>query len=164
MPRGRKKKVDSMGLGADNVVESGIGPVDVHVGARIGARRRLLQLSQKELADRLGITFQQVQKYEKGVNRIGAGRLYSIAAILGVDINYFYSDISADSFVQLPEYATTPRGGFFHEDQINTQFDSMNGAEATLLLKAFYSLPPRARNALLVMLTSLRDKSDEDDV
>jgi transcriptional regulator with XRE-family HTH domain len=158
MPRGRKPKSETMN--ADGIVESGMGPIDVHVGARISARRKLLQLSQKELADRLGITFQQVQKYEKGVNRIGAGRLYSIATILGVDINYFYSDVDADSYMQLPEYNKEYGVGFLHEDVSEPQFDPLDGAEATMLLKAFYALPARSRTALLVMLTSLRDKDE----
>ena len=89
MPRGRKK-MNSEIQSDDMVIESGLGPVDAYVGSRICARRRLLQLSQKQMAERLGVTFQQVQKYEKGVNRIGAGRLYSIAKILGVSISYFF--------------------------------------------------------------------------
>ena len=161
MPRGRKKKTDA--LVGDNVVESGIGPVDVHVGSRIGARRKLLQLSQKELAEKLGITFQQVQKYEKGVNRIGAGRLYSIATILGVDIDYFYGDMDAESYARLPEYNSVAGTGFLQEDQIESQFDPIDGAEATMLLKAFYALPPKARTSLLIMLTSLREKEDNND-
>lgn len=159
MPRGRKKKIEL--TGGDNVIDSGIGPIDVHVGARIGARRKLLQLSQKELADRLGITFQQVQKYEKGVNRIGAGRLYSIANILGVDISYFYDDVDRDSYTQHSELNGFYGGGFLQEDATEQQFDPLNGAEATMLLKAFYALPPKARASLLVLLTSLRDKEDE---
>lgn len=158
MPRGRKKKSEMMGI--DGAVESGIGPVDVHVGARIGARRKLLQLSQKELAERLGITFQQVQKYEKGVNRIGAGRLYSIASILGVDISYFYSDLDSTSFSLLNEEDAPSGIGFLQEDVVEQQFNPMSGAEATVLLKAFYALPPKARSALLVMLTNLKDKED----
>jgi len=158
MPRGRKKKSEM--INSDGIIESGIGPIDVHVGARISARRRLLQLSQKELAERLGITFQQVQKYEKGMNRIGAGRLYSIANILGVDINYFYSDVENDSYSQLSEYSKGYGVGFLQEDVIEQQFDPLSGAEATMLLKAYYALPARARNALLVMLTSLRDREN----
>jgi len=160
MPRGRKKKSEL--VSADGVVESGIGPVDVHVGARIGARRKLLQLSQKELAERLGITFQQVQKYEKGVNRIGAGRLYSIASILGVDVSYFYSDLDSTSFSMLAENDTPFGIGFLQEDVVEQQFNPMSGAEATVLLKAFYALPPKARKALLIMLTNLKDKEDID--
>ena len=79
MPRGRKKKSEL--IGEEFVNDSSIGPIDMHVGARICARRKLLQLSQKQMAEKLGITFQQIQKYEKGVNRIGAGRLYTIAMI-----------------------------------------------------------------------------------
>lgn len=158
MPRGRKRKVDT--LTGENVVESGIGPIDVHVGSRIGARRKLLQLSQKELADRLGITFQQVQKYEKGVNRIGAGRLYSIANILGVSIDYFYEDMDAESYAKLPEYNPMAGAGFLQEDQIEAQFDPIDGAEATMLLKAFYALPAKARTSLLIMLTSLRERDE----
>ena len=158
MPRGRKKKSETAFV--DGAVESGIGPIDVHVGSRICARRKLLQLSQKELAERLGITFQQVQKYEKGVNRIGAGRLYSIAAILGVDVSYFYSDLDATSFACLGENGMPNGLGFLQEDVIEQQFNPMSGAEATILLKAFYSLPIKARNALLIMLTNLKDKED----
>jgi len=159
MPRGRKRKIDF--VGSEAVIESGIGPIDVHVGARIAARRKLLQLSQKELADKLGITFQQVQKYEKGVNRIGAGRLYSIANILGVDINYFYDDVDTKSYTQQSNFDGFYGVGFFQEDAIEQQFDPFNGAEATMLLKAFYSLPAKARASLLVLLTSLRDKEEE---
>lgn len=159
MPRGRKKKVDL--VGNEVVADSGIGPIDVHVGARIGARRKLLQLSQKELAEKLGITFQQVQKYEKGVNRIGAGRLYSIASILGVDINYFYDDVDSESYTQQADFGNFYGVGFLQEDATEQQFDPLNGAEATMLLKAFYALPPKARTSLLVLLTSLRDKEDD---
>jgi transcriptional regulator with XRE-family HTH domain len=160
MPRGRKRKSDI--LAGEAVSESGIGPVDVHVGSRIAARRKLLQLSQTELADKLGITFQQVQKYEKGVNRIGAGRLFSIASILGVDINYFYSDIEANAYSQLFDFNQNLNVGFLQEDITDQQFDPINGAEATMLLKAFYALPPKARSALLMMLVSLREKYDDE--
>lgn len=161
MPRGRKKKIE-ISAGNDSILESGIGPIDAHVGARIGARRKLLQISQKELADRLGITFQQVQKYEKGVNRIGAGRLYSIATILGVDIDYFYGDVGSESYVPMSDIGNSYGVGYLQEDRIEQRFDPMEGAEATMLLKAFYSLPSKSRSALLVMLTSLREKEKDD--
>jgi transcriptional regulator with XRE-family HTH domain len=64
--------------------------VDRHVGQRIRAQRMLLGLSQTQVADRLDVTFQQVQKYERGVNRVGAGRLNQIATILGVPVTFFY--------------------------------------------------------------------------
>ena len=71
-------------------------PVDAHVGNRVRLRRMLIGMSQERLGELLGLTFQQVQKYEKGVNRIGAGRLYEIAGILGVPIGFFYDDIEGD--------------------------------------------------------------------
>ena len=74
-------------------------PVDAQVGTRVRLRRVLLGMSQERLGESLGLTFQQIQKYEKGVNRIGAGRLYQVAQILGVPISYFYEDVIDDLFV-----------------------------------------------------------------
>ncbi len=68
-------------------------PVDGQVGNRVRLRRMLVGMSQERLGELLGLTFQQVQKYEKGVNRIGAGRLYQVAQILGVSISYFYEGV-----------------------------------------------------------------------
>jgi transcriptional regulator with XRE-family HTH domain len=72
-------------------------PVDVHVGARIRARRLLIGMNQETLADRLGLTFQQVQKYEGGANRVSASRLSRIADILGVDVDYFFIGLDGES-------------------------------------------------------------------
>jgi transcriptional regulator with XRE-family HTH domain len=69
-------------------------PVDAQVGSRVRLRRMLIGMSQERLGELLGLTFQQVQKYEKGVNRIGAGRLFDVARILGVPIDYFYESVS----------------------------------------------------------------------
>jgi transcriptional regulator with XRE-family HTH domain len=67
-------------------------PIDTHVGSRIRLRRNMLGMSQEKLGDSLGITFQQIQKYEKGTNRVGASRLQAIASILGVPVAYFFED------------------------------------------------------------------------
>lgn len=72
--------------------KDGPNPIDIHVGSRIRTRRTMLGFSQDKLAAGLGITFQQVQKYEKGTNRVGASRLQHIAAILNVPISYFFAD------------------------------------------------------------------------
>lgn len=72
-------------------------PVDGQVGTRVRLRRMLVGMSQERLGELLGLTFQQVQKYEKGVNRIGAGRLYQVAQILGVSISYFYEGVVEQS-------------------------------------------------------------------
>ncbi|MBR5598602.1 MAG: helix-turn-helix transcriptional regulator [Alphaproteobacteria bacterium] len=162
MGRGRKRKSET-----DEITDNGIGPVDAFVGARICARRRLLQMSQKQLAEKLGVTFQQVQKYEKGQNRIGAGRLYSIARILGVKINYFFDEVEFDALVKAVEkYPEVENNnmcsiGFFQDGDYEIKFDPIKGGEGTLLLKLYYSLPPKARKGMLMMLNGLRTPRDD---
>lgn len=68
-------------------------PVDVHVGGRVRLRRMLLGMSQEKLGEHLGLTFQQVQKYEKGINRIGASRLFDLSQVLGVPVQFFYEEL-----------------------------------------------------------------------
>jgi len=65
-------------------------PIDKHVGARVRMRRMMISMSQEKLGEKLGITFQQIQKYEKGTNRIGASRLQQIANVLGVPVSFFF--------------------------------------------------------------------------
>jgi transcriptional regulator with XRE-family HTH domain len=69
-------------------------PIDVHVGRRLRLRRTLLGMSQERLAQLLGLTFQQIQKYERGVNRIGSSRLYELSQILDVPISFFFDDMA----------------------------------------------------------------------
>jgi len=78
-------------------------PIDVHVGARIRMRRLLLGMNQETLANALGLTFQQVQKYEGGANRVSASRLSAMADILGVPISYFFGDLRPDNAELSPE-------------------------------------------------------------
>lgn len=77
-------------------------PIDRHVGGRIRLRRTMLGLSQEKLAEELGITFQQVQKYEKGMNRVGASRLWDLAQVLGVPVDFFYMDMDESSRKKSP--------------------------------------------------------------
>src|SRR5215207_6222318 len=67
-------------------------PTDIHVGSRVRLRRMMLGMSQEKLGEHLGITFQQIQKYEKGTNRIGASRLQHIARVLSVPVSFFFED------------------------------------------------------------------------
>lgn len=78
-------------------------PIDVHVGARIRMRRLLLGMNQETLANALGLTFQQVQKYEGGANRVSASRLSAMAEILGVPISYFFGDLQQEDADLSPE-------------------------------------------------------------
>ena len=70
--------------------------VDRHVGARIRERRVMLGLTQQQMAELIGVTYQQAHKYEKGINRVAAGRLYNIAQALGVDVSYFFEGLGSD--------------------------------------------------------------------
>ena len=81
-------------------------PVDIHVGGRIRAIRKAAGLSQEKLADHLGISFQQVQKYERGTNRISASKLFEAAGLLGVEISDFFAGLNAAGQV---DGSTTPR-------------------------------------------------------
>jgi transcriptional regulator with XRE-family HTH domain len=71
-------------------------PIDIHVGSRIRLRRTMLGMSQEKLGEALGITFQQIQKYEKGTNRVGASRLQNISTILNVPVSFFFEDAPGD--------------------------------------------------------------------
>lgn len=82
------------------VAKKQANPIDIQVGNRVRIRRMLIGMSQEKLGDMLGLTFQQVQKYEKGVNRIGAGRLFEVARILNVPVDFFYEGVSAAGEVE----------------------------------------------------------------
>jgi len=89
-------------IGDDIVVKKSANQVDALVGKKIRARRTAVDMSQSELGKALGITFQQVQKYESGTNRVGAGRLYDIAKLLGVPVSYFYEGLYQHPDVEEP--------------------------------------------------------------
>ena len=88
-------------------------PVDLHVGSRIRLRRKILGVSQERLADALGLTFQQVQKYERGANRISASKLYEAAEALGVPLNVFFDGLSPTSSPDAPSA--------FHPEQLASE-------------------------------------------
>src|SRR5580658_2657112 len=81
----------------DTVENRSPNPVDLHVGARIRMRRRMNGVSLERLADALGLTFQQVQKYERGANRVSASKLYEIAAALKTPVAYFFDGLASTS-------------------------------------------------------------------
>lgn len=120
-------------------------PIDVHVGNRIRLRRILLGLSQEKLAGLLGLTFQQVQKYERGMNRVGASRLWDIGKVLEVPISFFYEDMNKDVASQSPRMFSIPEGKpiVFAEDKEEFDADPMNRQETIELVKAYYKISNR---------------------
>ena len=118
--------------------------VDAHVGTRVRQRRTLLGMSQEKLADALGLTFQQVQKYERGANRIGAGRLYELSRALDVPVTYFFDELSAEA-----------RGGMAEETSAY-EGDPMSRRETLILVRAYYGIAePPVRRRLLDLMKSL---------
>ncbi len=93
--------------------QDGPHPIDVHVGARVKLRRLILGMSQEALGKSLGLTFQQIQKYEKGVNRIGASRIFELSRLLDVPIQYFYDDYGDAGVVSAPGFAENDVGENF---------------------------------------------------
>lgn len=120
-------------------------PIDVHVGNRIRLRRTLLGLSQEKLASLLGLTFQQVQKYERGMNRVGASRLWDIGKVLEVPINFFYEDMDKSVASQSPRMFSIQNAKpiMLSEDEENFDLDPMHRQETIELVKAYYKIPNR---------------------
>ncbi|MEQ1890180.1 MAG: helix-turn-helix transcriptional regulator [Alphaproteobacteria bacterium] len=131
-------------LEGSSVVKKVSDPVDVHVGGRVRLRRMLIGMSQEKLGDALNLTFQQVQKYEKGANRIGAGRLFRIAQLLGVSVQFFFDDA--------PGGQGPGAMGFAENDTTPMLLDFVNTPEGIHLNRAFASIKDSATRKRLVDL------------
>lgn len=120
-------------------------PIDIHVGNRIRLRRTLLGLSQEKLASLLGLTFQQVQKYEKGMNRVGASRLWDISKVLEAPISFFYEDMDQDVAQQSPRTfsISDEKRLYLAEEGVDFSSDPMLRQETLELVKAYYKIPNR---------------------
>ena len=120
-------------------------PIDVHVGNRIRLRRTLLGLSQEKLASMLGLTFQQVQKYERGMNRVGASRLWDISKVLEAPISFFYEDMDKSVASQSPRMfsVSDADADMLCEDEETFNDDPMQRQETIELVKAYYKIPNR---------------------
>lgn len=114
-------------------------PVDAHVGKRIRHRRWMVGMTQQQLADRVGIKFQQIQKYETGMNRVSASRLWDIADTLGVQISFFFEGLSEGD---------TPSTG---------HADLMADKEALELVRSYYAIPEAQRRRLFDLARVLSD-------
>ncbi|MEY4964501.1 MAG: hypothetical protein RL274_84 [Pseudomonadota bacterium] len=129
------------------VLKKQTNPIDIQVGNRVRIRRMLIGMSQERLGDLLGLTFQQVQKYEKGVNRIGAGRLYEVSRILNVPVDFFYEGVVASG--QEPE-GTPPVMEF------------VSSGEGLQLALAFMKIKDvRVRKRMLDLVKSLAEEESQ---
>ena len=120
-------------------------PVDVHVGKRIRLRRTILHITQQQMAKMLGLTFQQVQKYEKGMNRVGASRLWDISRVLEVPMGFFFEDMDASVAQKSPRMLNASDDGYFMEEERRSlDEDPMKRAETLELVRAYYTIPNRS--------------------
>jgi transcriptional regulator with XRE-family HTH domain len=130
-------------------------PIDVHVGSRIRLRRTLLGMSQERLGEALGLTFQQVQKYERGVNRVGASRLFDLSRVLDVPISFFFDDMP-DGLANTYGVPTTRRPAGFTETHDGFTDDALNRRETLELVRAYYRITdPAVRKRVFELIKSM---------
>jgi transcriptional regulator with XRE-family HTH domain len=129
-------------------------PIDAHVCNRVRLQRMLLGISQEKLGERLGLTFQQIQKYEKGINRIGASRLFDLAHVLGVPVQFFYDDAPVGDL----RVAANSSPGLAEPAADSYIFEFLNSREGLELNKAFVRIrDARARRAILELVRTLAE-------
>ena len=123
-------------------------PIDIHVGSRVRLRRMMTNMSQEKLGEHLGITFQQIQKYEKGTNRIGASRLQSISSVLQVPVSFFFDGAPG------PSGAPSPSG--LEENSSTYMVEFLSSPEGLQLNKAFSRIPDaKVRRRIVELVRSL---------
>lgn len=128
-------------------------PIDIHVGSRVRLRRTMIGMSQEKLGDALGITFQQIQKYEKGANRVGASRLQEISRVLNTPISFFFEDAPG-----------SPGSGEGFQETTSTNYvvDFLSSSDGLQLNKAFVKIEdPKVRRKLVELAKALANESDD---
>ena len=152
----KSKSGSKLGYGHGTGIPS---PVDVHVGARLRVRRTLLGMSQTTLGDAIGLTFQQMQKYEKGANRISASRLFALSGVLDVPIEYFFDDMPT------AVAATSPVvGGGKAKKPPSYELDPMAKRETLQPVRPYYKITdPEIRKRLFEMTKTLGARSSRSD-
>jgi transcriptional regulator with XRE-family HTH domain len=129
-------------------------PIDIHVGSRIRLRRTMLGMSQEKLGESLGITFQQIQKYEKGTNRVGASRLQNISNILTVPVSFFFEDAPGEQ----------PSGsGMAEASSSNYVVDFLSSSEGLQLNRAFVKIgDAKVRRKIVDLVKALAAEADSE--
>lgn len=127
-------------------------PVDIHVGSRVRLRRTMLGMSQEKLGEALGITFQQIQKYEKGSNRIGASRLQRISEVLNVPVSFFFEDVPGGQVTA---------GGLSEPSGSDYVVDFLSTSEGLQLNRAFVKISDaKVRRRIIDLVRSLGDAAE----
>jgi transcriptional regulator with XRE-family HTH domain len=128
-------------------------PMDIHVGSRVRLRRMVIGMSQEKLGEKMGLTFQQIQKYEKGTNRIGASRLFQLSQIMDVPVQFFFEDAPA-------AYANRTHGmpGFAESKTEAFLLDFLNSRDGLELNRAFVKITdPKVRKRVVELVRALSE-------
>jgi transcriptional regulator with XRE-family HTH domain len=139
-----------------SIAKDGPSPIDVHVGSRVRLRRTLLGMSQEKLGEAIGLTFQQVQKYERGMNRISASKLWKLSNVLDVPVSYFFDDIGVD------EEGHLPAGVNIESGTESLALDPMAKRETLELVRAYYKIAdPLVRRRLFELTKAAAGAGDQ---
>lgn len=131
-------------------------PVDTHVGKRLRLRRSMLGMSQDHLGKEIGVTFQQIQKYERGVNRIGSSRLYDFSRILNVPVEYFFEDMNGQPL----EIEGDAKVGFAEKGAEKFKVENLDNKETLSLIKAYYRIEDvQVRKKILSLIKVMGNES-----
>ena len=123
-------------------------PIDVHVGSRVRMRRTLLGMSQEKLGNALGLTFQQIQKYERGANRIGSSRLFKLSRILDVPVSFFFED--------MPDQKGRRTTGLSDSSPASFEADQLSKRETLELVRAYYKITdPKIRKKTFELVKAI---------
>lgn len=129
-------------------------PIDIHVGSRVRMRRMMLGMSQEKLGESLGITFQQIQKYEKGTNRIGASRLQHISTVLSVPVSFFFEDAPG---------TPADAAGMAESKPATYYTEFLSTSEGIQLNKAFVRIKDaKLRRRIIEMIRAAAGEADEE--
>ncbi len=130
-------------------------PVDIHVGGRLKLRRNLLGMSQEQLGKATGLTFQQIQKYERGTNRMGASRLFQIGRLLNVPVSYFFEELMSG---MPPNIGFAENGQEPLEGNIGSDNEILHRRETLELIRAYYRITdPKQRRTVYNLIKSMAD-------
>lgn len=162
-PVRKRKRSRSPGIREDGQPIGTPRPIDIHVGGRVRLRRTLLGMSQEKLGEAVGLTFQQIQKYERGANRIGASRLWEFSRILDVPVSFFFDDMPD----QIKDAERKRTSGFADVQQQALEPDPMARRETLELVRAYYKITNPAIRKRLFELTksvAIADSGEEEPV
>lgn len=139
--------------------DEGPDPIDRYVGSRIKGKRTGLRISQGNLGNAIGVTFQQIQKYESGANRVGSSNLYKISKALGVDVSFFFEGVEA----QLEMEEASAAMGMSDQPMIKLDMEPMNSRHASELAHNYFRIPdPQVRKRLFYLVRALVGEESSD--